>query len=199
MLPALPHPRNPGYRLGSDRGSPNHGSTLLSKRVMARIRSPVSVRTLWGARVRAASLPPSYTITWDTTHRRHATGGNKAVLATARGRPPLALARPALKSSGASELDRHDFSRQSHCGSPPPAAAAGAIGSYAAGNRAHRRPGGRSPGRDISGQRCAVVHGGLGRGRRAEPQRAVPASGATRRRRRSAIAGRAAAAASMKA
>ena len=31
--------------LGSDRGSPNHGSTLLSKRVMAQIRSPVRVRT----------------------------------------------------------------------------------------------------------------------------------------------------------
>src|SRR5271170_4367304 len=29
-----------GYRLGSDRGSPNHGSTLLSKRVIAQIRSP---------------------------------------------------------------------------------------------------------------------------------------------------------------
>src|SRR5712692_7638696 len=27
-----------GYRLGSDRGSPNDGSTLLSKRVMAQIR-----------------------------------------------------------------------------------------------------------------------------------------------------------------
>ncbi|HEY3262537.1 MAG TPA: ABC transporter permease [Pseudonocardiaceae bacterium] len=34
-----------GYRLGIDRGSPNHGSTLLSKRVMAQIRSPVRVRT----------------------------------------------------------------------------------------------------------------------------------------------------------
>ena len=34
-----------GYRLGSDRGSPNQGSTLLSKRVMAQIRSPVRVRT----------------------------------------------------------------------------------------------------------------------------------------------------------
>jgi hypothetical protein len=33
------------YRLGRDRGSPNHGSTLLSKRVMARIRSPLRVRT----------------------------------------------------------------------------------------------------------------------------------------------------------
>jgi len=33
------------YRLGSDRGSPNQGSTLLSKRVMAQIRSPVRVRT----------------------------------------------------------------------------------------------------------------------------------------------------------
>ena len=37
--------REAGYRLGSDRGSPNHGSTLLSKRVMAQIRSPVRVRT----------------------------------------------------------------------------------------------------------------------------------------------------------
>src|SRR5580700_8121054 len=34
-----------GYRLGSDRGSPNHGSTLLSKRVIAQIRSPESVST----------------------------------------------------------------------------------------------------------------------------------------------------------
>jgi drug/metabolite transporter (DMT)-like permease len=34
-----------GYRLGSDRGSPNHGRTLLSKRVMAQIRSPATVRT----------------------------------------------------------------------------------------------------------------------------------------------------------
>ena len=34
-----------GYRLGSDRGSPNHGSTLASKRVMAQIWSPVRVRT----------------------------------------------------------------------------------------------------------------------------------------------------------
>src|SRR5882672_4950799 len=33
------------YRLGSDRGRPNHGSTLFSKRVMAQIRSPVRVRT----------------------------------------------------------------------------------------------------------------------------------------------------------
>ena len=32
-------------RLGSDRGSPNDGSTLFSKRVMALIRSPVRVRT----------------------------------------------------------------------------------------------------------------------------------------------------------
>jgi hypothetical protein len=29
--------REAGYRLGSDRGSPNHGSTLASKRVMAQI------------------------------------------------------------------------------------------------------------------------------------------------------------------
>jgi hypothetical protein len=34
-----------GYRLGSDRGSPNHGSTMLSKRVMAQIRSPARVST----------------------------------------------------------------------------------------------------------------------------------------------------------
>jgi hypothetical protein len=38
-------PSAAGYRLGSDRGSPNHGSTLLSKRVMAQIRSAVRVRT----------------------------------------------------------------------------------------------------------------------------------------------------------
>jgi hypothetical protein len=34
-----------GYRLGSDRGSPNHGSTLASKRVMAQIRPPARVST----------------------------------------------------------------------------------------------------------------------------------------------------------
>jgi hypothetical protein len=34
-----------GYRPGSDRGSPNHGNTLASKRVMAQIWSPVRVRT----------------------------------------------------------------------------------------------------------------------------------------------------------
>ena len=34
-----------GYGLGSDRGSPNHGRTLFSKRVMAQIRSPVKVST----------------------------------------------------------------------------------------------------------------------------------------------------------
>jgi hypothetical protein len=34
-----------GYRPGSDRGSPNHGSTLASKRVMAQIRSPARVST----------------------------------------------------------------------------------------------------------------------------------------------------------
>jgi hypothetical protein len=34
-----------GYRLGSDRGSPNDGSTLFSKRVMAQIRSPLRVST----------------------------------------------------------------------------------------------------------------------------------------------------------
>ena len=39
------HRSEAGYRLGSDRGSPNHGSTLFSKRVMAEIRSPVRVRT----------------------------------------------------------------------------------------------------------------------------------------------------------
>jgi hypothetical protein len=39
------HRSEAGYRLGSDRGSPNHGSTFFSKRVMAEIRSPVSVRT----------------------------------------------------------------------------------------------------------------------------------------------------------
>jgi hypothetical protein len=37
--------REAGYRLGSERGSPNHGSTLLSKRVMAQIRSSARVRT----------------------------------------------------------------------------------------------------------------------------------------------------------
>jgi hypothetical protein len=36
---------SPSYRLGSERGSPNHGNTLFSKRVMAQIRSPVRVRT----------------------------------------------------------------------------------------------------------------------------------------------------------
>lgn len=35
-----------GYRPGSDRGSPNHGNTLFSKRVMALTRSPVRVRTM---------------------------------------------------------------------------------------------------------------------------------------------------------
>ena len=34
-----------GYRLGSERGSPNQGRTLLSKRVIAQIRSPVRVST----------------------------------------------------------------------------------------------------------------------------------------------------------
>ena len=34
-----------GYRLGSDLGSPNQGSTLFSKRVMAQMRSPVRART----------------------------------------------------------------------------------------------------------------------------------------------------------
>lgn len=43
-----------GYRLGSDRGSPNHCSTSASKRTIAQIRSPASVSTYrpvpWGAR-----------------------------------------------------------------------------------------------------------------------------------------------------
>jgi hypothetical protein len=34
-----------GYRAGSDRGSPNQGSTLASKRVMPQIRSPARVST----------------------------------------------------------------------------------------------------------------------------------------------------------
>ena len=34
------------YRGGRDRGSPNHGSTLLSKWVIAEMRSPVRVRTM---------------------------------------------------------------------------------------------------------------------------------------------------------
>ena len=34
-----------GYRLGSDGGSPNRGSTLVSKRVIALIRSPARVMT----------------------------------------------------------------------------------------------------------------------------------------------------------
>lgn len=33
------------YRLRSERGNPNQGSTLLSNRVMALMRSPASVRT----------------------------------------------------------------------------------------------------------------------------------------------------------
>src|SRR5215472_19321089 len=37
--------RRAGHRAGSDRGSPNHGSTLLSKRVMAQIRSRARVST----------------------------------------------------------------------------------------------------------------------------------------------------------
>jgi hypothetical protein len=37
--------REAGYRLGSDRGSPNQGRTLASKRVMARIWPPARVRT----------------------------------------------------------------------------------------------------------------------------------------------------------
>jgi hypothetical protein len=38
-------PLEAGYRRGSDRGSPNQGSALLSKRVRAQMRSPVRVRT----------------------------------------------------------------------------------------------------------------------------------------------------------
>ena len=37
--------REAGYRLGTDRGSPNHGSTLASKRVMAQIWPPARVST----------------------------------------------------------------------------------------------------------------------------------------------------------
>ena len=37
--------REAGYRLGSERGSPNHGSTLASKRVMAQIWPPARVST----------------------------------------------------------------------------------------------------------------------------------------------------------
>jgi hypothetical protein len=37
--------REAGYRLGSDRGSPNHGSTLASNRVMAQIWPPARVST----------------------------------------------------------------------------------------------------------------------------------------------------------
>jgi len=42
---AVKEPAVLAYRLGSDRGSPNHGSTLASKRVMAQIRSPARVST----------------------------------------------------------------------------------------------------------------------------------------------------------
>jgi hypothetical protein len=38
-------PSAAGYRLGSDRGSPNQGSTLASKRVMAKIWPPATVST----------------------------------------------------------------------------------------------------------------------------------------------------------
>jgi hypothetical protein len=44
-VPQARHRWEAGYRLGSDRGSPNQPSTLLSKRVKAQIRSPVRVRT----------------------------------------------------------------------------------------------------------------------------------------------------------
>src|SRR5262245_49625198 len=43
-LPSI-HRWEAGYRLESDDGSPNHGSTPFSKRVMAQIQSPVRVRT----------------------------------------------------------------------------------------------------------------------------------------------------------
>ena len=43
--PRIQEHREGDTQLGSNRGSPNHGSTLLSKRVMAEIRSPLSVRT----------------------------------------------------------------------------------------------------------------------------------------------------------
>jgi hypothetical protein len=42
---AVPARHAGGYRPGSDRGSPNHGSTLASKRVMAQIWSPARVST----------------------------------------------------------------------------------------------------------------------------------------------------------
>src|SRR5215475_3323651 len=38
-------PNHNSYRLGSERGSPNHGSTLASKRVMPQIRPPARVST----------------------------------------------------------------------------------------------------------------------------------------------------------
>ena len=44
-IPDVERTRTADHQLGSDRGSPNHGSTLLSKRVTAQIRSPVRVRT----------------------------------------------------------------------------------------------------------------------------------------------------------
>ena len=43
--PADAVPGAAGYQLGSDRGSPNHGSTLASKRVMAQIWPPARVST----------------------------------------------------------------------------------------------------------------------------------------------------------
>lgn len=43
--PAMPARSEAAYRLESDRGRPNDGSTLLSKRVKARTRSPVRVST----------------------------------------------------------------------------------------------------------------------------------------------------------
>jgi len=51
-----------GYRLGSDCGSPNRGSTLLSKRVTAQIRSPLRVRTRRPTRSRPvpANLSPQF-------------------------------------------------------------------------------------------------------------------------------------------
>jgi hypothetical protein len=44
-IPNVERTRRGDDQPGSDRGSPNHGSTLSSKRVMAQIRSPVRVRT----------------------------------------------------------------------------------------------------------------------------------------------------------
>jgi hypothetical protein len=62
-----------GYRLGSDRGSPNHPSTPSSKRVMAQTRSPLRVRTNrptpWRTPVRGAQVGPERRLT--VGPRRH--------------------------------------------------------------------------------------------------------------------------------